>query len=40
MNNGRKDNHSSCFGRLYYRRLYLLTDKKQKEIRNKMVGGA
>lgn len=26
MNNGRKDNRSSCFGRLYYRRLYLLTD--------------
>ncbi len=38
MNNGRKDNRSSRFGRLYYRRLYLLTDLKQKQIRNNMVG--
>lgn len=31
MNNGRKDNRSSCFGRLYYRRLYLLAGKKEKQ---------
>ena len=33
MNNGRKDNRSSCIGRLYHRRLSFLTEEKTNNLK-------